>query len=99
MFNGTNDKAISALAPRIKKAFKPPQVDAGGDRCVKNGDPAGIAEIVGHAAGERLGLAWGVCSTKAKAHADKRAKEGATIETIKKEVGEMAQQWMTSVIQ
>lgn len=99
MFNGPNDKAIEALAPKVKKAFAPPKLDSAADRCVKAGDPVGIAETVGHSAGQRLGLAWGVCSTKAKAHAEKRAKEGASVETIKKEVGELAQAWMGALLQ
>ena len=95
MFHGPDDRAIDKLAVAVRKAFGPsgPKPDVR-QACVKTGDAGSIMHTIGKAAGERIGLAFSLCSPKAQAQIAEMNKENATPEDIQAKLGPMITAWL-----
>jgi hypothetical protein len=99
MFRGTDDRAVAKLASAAKTAFSSlSKLKDPAASCVKGGNPADAMKTVGNAAGQRLGLAWALCSPKAQARVAEMHKQGAKLEDIKTELGNMGGAWMQSLM-
>jgi hypothetical protein len=95
MFRGTDAKAVAKLTTTAKTAFASlASLRDPAPACIKVGDVASTFRTIGQSAGQRIGLAYALCSAKVQAHAAKRTQEGATLEVIKAEVGKMAEAWL-----
>jgi hypothetical protein len=98
MFHGPDDRAVDKLAASARKTFGPSSKDPDiRPACVQVGDAGSIFHTIGRAAGERMGLAFSLCSPKAQARIAELTKQNAKPEDIQAELGRMASAWLESV--
>ncbi len=100
-FNGPNDKLMDAIGKEAKASFKmltatDPTTHA---TCTK----AAIAVTTfvsdeGKSAGERMGYAYSLCSSKVRAKITEMVKAGKSEDDIGKESGRLAQEWLQGIL-
>ena len=99
MFHGPDDKAVDKLSAAARKGFAASMSHpTAGASCIKGGDPVTMFRALGNASGLRMGLAWSLCSTKARARITEMVKNGAKQADIEADVGKMAATWIEGVL-
>jgi hypothetical protein len=99
VFGGPNDKVLAQLGRQTHAAFAatsslklPPQ-------CMKiRTEFTSFPTFVAHAFGERLGFAYGSCSSKAQARIAELVKQGARPDQLTRETEGLARPWVQGVI-
>ncbi|MEZ4398507.1 MAG: hypothetical protein R3B06_00705 [Kofleriaceae bacterium] len=96
MFHGTDAKAVAKLSTIARSTFAdlgrqgPPD-----PACVKVGAFDKAVGTLANSMGQRLGLAWALCSAEAQATVEAMTAKQAPQADIEAAVGKLAQAWLT----
>ena len=100
-FNGPNDKLMDAIGKEAKASFK--ALTASDPTAHGTCSKAAIAVTSfvndeGKSAGERMGYAYSLCSTKVRAKLAEMIKAGKSEDEIGKAGGQLAQEWLQGIL-
>ena len=101
VFNGPNDKLMDAIGKEAKASLKAltaadPTTHA---TCTKTAlDLKAFINDEGKSAGERMGYAYSVCSSKIRAKTTEMVKAGKSEAEITKVTGQLAEEWLQGVV-
>ena len=100
-FNGPNDKLMDAIGKEAKASFK--SLTASDPTAHATCTKAAIAVTSfvndeGKSAGERMGYAYSLCSSKVRAKLAEMVKAGKSEDEIGKVGGQLAQEWLQGIL-
>ena len=100
-FNGPNDKLMDALGKEAKASFK--TLTASDPTAHASCPKAAVAvssfvNDEGKSAGERMGYAYSLCSSKVRAKLADMIKAGKSQDEIAKTGGQLAQEWLQGIL-
>lgn len=100
-FNGPNDKLVEAIGKEAKASFK--ALTASDPTAHATCPKAAIAVTSfvndeGKSAGERMGYAYSLCSSKVRSKITEMVKAGKSEDEIGKVSGQLAQEWLQGIL-
>jgi hypothetical protein len=100
-FNGPNDKLMEAIGKEAKASFKALTASDPTAHATCSKTAIAVTSFVndeGKSAGERMGYAYSLCSTKVRAKLAEMIKAGKSEDEIGKVGGQLAQEWLQGIL-